>query len=117
MFTFLPHRCHCPNSTPPVCSKSQVPTEAHHDKLKPLRDVIADCLFSSDHGGSTCNENSPKLNDLVAEALKANAQDENLQRVLKEFEWNGDDSKFERKVDAKKLAYSIKDVIVGIKSL
>ena len=49
--------------------------------------------------------------------MKANEQDENLQRVLREFEWNDDDLEFGGKVDAKKLAYSIKDVIVGIKNL
>jgi len=107
------NRSHCPNSTPAVCSKSQVPTEANHDKLKPLRDVIADCLFSL----NSSDEASPKLNSLVVEALKANEQDENLQRVLREFEWNDDDLEFGGKVDAKKLAYSIKDVIVGIKNL
>jgi len=109
------NRCHCPNSTPPVCSKSQVPVEAHFNKLKPLRDIIADCLFSEQ--ATTCNEASPQLAQLVVNALKENEHDENLQRVLNEFDWSSSDLSFRRSVDAKKFAYSVKDVIVGIKNL
>ena len=75
--------------------------------FKPLRDIIAFCLFSN-------KQETKKLEDLVAVAADKNYESEQLNSVLKEYKWNG--KSFDENVDIQAFSYSIKHVIDTLKS-
>ena len=81
-----------------------VVVEPHRERLQPLRDIIALCLF----GGQR------ELGDLVETAVHVNAESEELMEALKEHAWNG--GGFDGVVDKRAFAYAVKDVVDGIKS-
>lgn len=85
--------------------------ESNQELLKPLRDIIAFCLFSQvdQNLDSLYNE----LGKLVAVAVTENSKSTFLKEVLEKYEWDG--KAFKEQIDVRAFAYSIKDVIQSIK--
>merc|ERR1712002_94908 len=77
--------------------------ESNQELLKPLRDIIAFCLFSQTDKNL---ENLYKeLGKLVTVALTENSESTFFKEVLEKYEWDG--KAFKEQIDVRAFAYSI----------